>query len=318
MPFSNPPIPGFPSKQASMDQVIVNDVAPRDGLQNHPATVSPEDRVRLINKLVEAGVAAIEVASFVSPKAVPKMAGAAQVVAQLDASQATFSALVPNRKGYELARAAGVRSIALVLSATEQMNRNNINMGLETATAVCREVLQQANADGLEARCYLSVAFECPFEGMVPDAEIERLAAEMLKAGATEIIVADTIGAGNPARAKALFGRLVAAFGADRLAAHLHDTRALALANAWEALAAGIRKFDASLGGLGGCPFAPGAAGNLATEDLVSMLHQSGFQTGIDLPALLDALQLLASLTGTPVGGRALPWLKGQYGPGKQ
>ena len=301
-----------------MEQVIVNDVAPRDGLQNHPAAVSPEDRVRLINKLVEAGVPAVEVASFVSPKAVPRMAGAAQVVAQLDASQATFSALVPNRKGYELARAAGVRSIALVLSATEQMNRNNINMGLETATAVCREVLQQANADGLEARCYLSVAFECPFEGMVPDAEIERLAAEMRKAGATEIIVADTIGAGNPARAKALFGRLVAAFGADRLAAHLHDTRALALANAWEALAAGIRKFDASLGGLGGCPFAPGAAGNLATEDLVSMLHQSGFQTGIDLPALLDALQLLASLTGTPVGGRALPWLKGQYGPGKQ
>ena len=251
-----------------MQQVIVNDVAPRDGLQNHPATVSPEDRVGLINKLVDAGVPAVEVASFVSPRAVPKMAGAARVVAQLDLGRAAFSALVPNRKGYELARAAG---------------------------------------------CYISVAFECPFEGMVPDSEIERLASEMVKAGATEIIVADTIGAGNPARARALFGRMVAAFGAERLAAHLHDTRALALANVWEALASGIRKFDASLGGLGGCPFAPGAAGNLATEDLVSMLHQSGFQTGIDLRALLDALQLLASLVGTPVGGRALPWLESQY-----
>ena len=296
-----------------MEHVIVNDVAPRDGLQNHPNPVSPQDRVELINKLVEAGVPAVEAVSFVSPRAVPKMTGAAEVVAKLDLSRAAFSALVPNRKGYELARAAGVRSVALVLSATEQMNRNNINMGLDTATGVCREVLQQANADGLEARCYISVAFECPFEGVVPDAEVERLAAEMRRAGATEIIVADTIGAGNPARAKALFGRMVAAFGADCLAAHLHDTRALALANAWEALAAGIRKFDASLGGLGGCPFAPGAAGNLATEDLVSMLHQSGFQTGIDLRALLDTLQLLAALVGTPVGGRALPWLNRQY-----
>ena len=298
-----------------MERVIVNDVAPRDGLQNHATAVSPEDRVELINRLVQAGVPAVEVASFVSPAAVPRMAGAAEVVAQLDLSRAAFSALVPNRKGYELARAAGVRSIALVLSATEQMNRNNINMGLDTATAVCREVLQQANADGLEARCYISVAFECPFEGTVPDSEVERLAAEMRKAGATEIIVADTIGAGNPARARALFGRMAAAFGPDRLAAHLHDTRALALANAWEALAAGIRKFDASLGGLGGCPFAPGAAGNLATEDLVSMLHQSGFHTGIDLRALLDTLQLLAALVGAPVGGRALPWLERQFPP---
>ncbi len=295
-----------------MEQVIVNDVAPRDGLQNHPATVSPEERVRLINKLVDAGVPAVEVASFVSPKAVPKMAGAAQVLGQLDLNRADFSALVPNHKGYELARAAGARSVALVLSATEQMNRNNINMSLDTATAVCGEVLQQARADGLAARCYISVAFECPYEGMVPDSEVERLANEMCKAGATEIIVADTIGAGNPARAEALFGRMVAAFGANRVAAHLHDTRALALANVWAALGSGIRKFDASLGGLGGCPFAPGAAGNLATEDLVSMLHQSGFQTGIDLPALLSALQLLGTLVGVPVGGRALPWLKGQ------
>ena len=295
-----------------MEEIIVNDVAPRDGLQNHPTAVSPADRARLVNGLVDDGVPAVEVASFVSPRAVPRMAGAAEVVARLDLDRADFSALVPNRKGYELACDAGIRSIALVLSATDTMNRENINMSLDEATGVCRDVLQQASSDGLEARCYLSVAFECPFEGTVPDAEIERLATAMFAAGATEIIVADTIGAGNPARAKALFGRMVAAFGADRLAAHLHDTRALALANVWQALECGIRKFDTSLGGLGGCPFAPGAAGNLATEDLVSMLHQAGFSTGIDLQALLGVLGQLESLVGTHVGGRALPWLKRQ------
>ena len=293
-----------------MEQVIVNDVAPRDGLQNDPVAVSPGERAELIKRLVAAGLPAVEVAAFVSPKAVPKMAGATEVAAALDLDRADFSALVPNRKGYEMARAAGMRSVALVLSATETMNRRNINMGLDQAAAVCRETLQQARGDGLKARAYIAVAFECPYEGTVPDAEVERLAGDMFAAGAEEIIVADTIGAGNPTRAKALFGRMAAAFGAERLAAHLHDTRALALANAWQALECGVRKFDASAGGLGGCPFAPGAAGNLATEDLVSMLHQAGFQTGIDLAALLDVVSGMESLLGRPVGGRSLPWLR--------
>ena len=295
-----------------MEQVIVNDVAPRDGLQNDPVAVSPGERAELIKRLVAAGLPAVEVAAFVSPKAVPKMAGATKVAAALDLDRADFSALVPNRKGYEMARAAGMRSVALVLSATETMNRRNINMGLDQAAAVCRETLQQARGDGLKARAYVAVAFECPYEGTVPDAEVERLAGDMFAAGAEEIIVADTIGAGNPTRAKALFGRMAAAFGAERLAAHLHDTRALALANAWQALECGVRKFDASAGGLGGCPFAPGAAGNLATEDLVSMLHQAGFQTGIDLAALLDVVSGMESLLGRPVGGRSLPWLRRQ------
>ena len=298
-----------------MEEVIVNDVAPRDGLQNDPAAVSPGERAVLVNRLVAAGLPAVEVASFVSPKAVPKMAGAAEVAAALDMERADFSALVPNRKGYEMAQAAGMRSVALVLSATETMNRRNINMGLDQAAAVCREVVQQARTDGLKARAYVSVAFECPYEGVVPDAEIERLAAYLFAAGAEEVIIADTIGAGNPTRAKALFGRMAAAFGAERLAAHLHDTRALALANAWQALECGLRKFDASAGGLGGCPFAPGAAGNLATEDLVSMLHQAGLQTGIDLSALLDVVAGMEPLLGRPVGGRSLPWLRRQVEP---
>lgn len=298
-----------------MDRVIVNDVAPRDGLQNDPVAVLPADRARLVEALVNAGLPSVEVASFVSPRAVPKMAGAAEVVRALDLDRADFHALVPNQKGYELARASGIRSVGVVLSATETMNRENINMGLDEATAVCAEVLRQARADGLNARAYVSVAFECPFEGTVADETVERLAEKMFTAGADEVIVADSIGAGNPLRAKALFGRMVAAFGASRLAAHLHDTRALALANAWEALECGIRKFDSSVGGVGGCPFAPGAAGNLATEDLVTLLHQAGMCTGIDLSALLDVVRDLAARLGRPLGGRTLPWLRRHLDP---
>ena len=293
-----------------MDKVIVNDVAPRDGLQNDPVALPPADRVSLIEGLLGAGLPSVEVASFVSPKAVPKMAGAAEVVGALQLDAADFHALVPNRKGYELACAAGIRSVGVVLSATETMNRENINMGLEQATAVCSEVLQQARRDRLFARAYVAVAFECPFEGQVEDGTVERLAAAMFTAGADEVIVADTIGAGNPVRARALFSRLVAAFGAPTLAAHLHDTRALALANAWQALECGIRRFDASAGGIGGCPFAPGAAGNLATEDLVSLLDQAGMPTGIDLAALLAVVSDLEARLGRPIGGRSVPWLR--------
>ena len=292
-----------------MERVIVNDVGPRDGLQNDPATVSPADRAGLIRDLVAAGVPAVEAVSFVSPKAVPKMAGAAEVIAALDLDTADFSALIPNRKGYELAREAGVRSVAVVLSATDTMNQKNINMDLDTTVRVCSEILQQARQDGVNGRAYVSVALGCPYEGDVPEDRIESLAATMFDAGATEVIIADTIGAGNPAQVKSLFSRLVPGFGAARLSAHFHDTRALALANAWQALESGIRKFDASIGGLGGCPFAPGAAGNLATEDLVSLLHQAGFDTGIDLGALLDVVDRVGALVGHPVGGRALAWL---------
>ncbi len=294
-----------------MDTVTINDVGPRDGLQNDPATVSVDDRVALINALVGAGVPAVEVVSFVSPKAVPKMAGADRVVAGLDLSQADFSALVPNHKGYELARDASIQSVAVVLSATDTMNEKNINMDLETTVRVCEEIMKRAGEDGIRPRAYISVAFECPYEGLVPDSRIEDLATRMFSAGAREVIVADTIGAGNPAQVKSLFSRLVAAFGTQNLSAHFHDTRALALANAWQALECGIRKFDSSIGGLGGCPFAPGAAGNLATEDLASMLTQAGFQTGIDADRLLEVVELARSLVSHDLGGRSLAWQLG-------
>jgi hydroxymethylglutaryl-CoA lyase len=292
-----------------VEQVIVNDVGPRDGLQNDSTLVTPEDRVRLINSLLDAGVRSIEAASFVSPKAVPKMANADQVFAALDQEAADFSALVPNLKGYELAKKAGARSVAVVLSATETMNQKNINMSLDQTISVCREIVAQALSDGITPRSYLSVAVECPYEGMVEEQVIEDLSAMMLEAGAKEVIVADTIGAANPAQVKSLFTRLVSAFGATTISGHFHDTRAMALANTWQALECGIRKFDASIAGLGGCPFAPGASGNLATEDLVLMLNEAGFDTGIDLNKLLRSVELTGQLVQHPVGGRSMTYL---------
>ena len=292
-----------------MEQVIVNDVGPRDGLQNDSTLVTPEDRVRLINSLLDAGVRSIEAASFVSPKAVPKMANADQVFAALNQEAANFSALVPNLKGYELAKKAGARSVAVVLSATETMNQKNINMSLDQTISVCKEIVAQALRDGITPRSYLSVAVECPYEGMVEEQVIEDLSAMMFEAGAKEVIVADTIGAANPAQVKSLFTRLVSAFGATTISGHFHDTRAMALANTWQALECGIRKFDASIAGLGGCPFAPGASGNLATEDLVLMLNDAGFDTGIDLNKLLRSVELTGQLVQHSVGGRSMAYL---------
>jgi len=286
------------------DFVTINDVGPRDGLQNDPTTVTVEDRVRLITALVDAGVPAVEAASFVSPRAVPKMAGATELFAALDQGKAELSALVPNRKGYEMARSAGARSIAVVLSATDTMNRKNINMTLDETISTCTDIMQQANVDGLLARAYISVAVECPFEGLVSPDVVERLAEQMFRHGAQECIIADTIGAANPAQVKILFGRLVKSFETARLSAHFHDTRAMALANIWQAVESGVRKFDASIGGLGGCPFAPGAAGNVATEDVVYMLEQAGLDTGINMNKLMRCVDLVESMVSHPAGGR--------------
>lgn len=291
--------------------VTVNDVGPRDGLQNQDKILNPQQRLELINALVHAGVRSIEAVSFVHPKAVPAMAGAAEVVDGLpDVAGAEFSALVPNMKGYELATAAGARSVALVLSATDTMNQKNIKMSLERAVAVCEEVLAKASEDGTQARAYVAVAWHCPFEGPTDADVVDGLTQRMFDAGAQEVIIADTIGAANPKEVSSLLHRLAGRYGADRLSAHFHDTRAMALANVWAALEVGLRKFDSSIAGLGGCPFAPGAAGNLATEDLVNMLHQMGYATGIDAVKLMDAVDLASRLMERDLGGRMTPWLR--------
>lgn len=293
--------------------VTVNDVGPRDGLQNQSVIVSTEDKVKLIKSLVAAGVRDIEAASFVSPKAVPQMADAHEVFAKLpEENTVNYSALVPNEKGYERAVAAGAKAVAVVLSATETMNKKNINMSLEQTRSVCNIIIRRANAEGIASRGYIAVAFTCPFEGPVAPDRVSELAAEMFDAGVSEVVIADTIGAANPTEVFNLFSLLAKRFDLKKLSAHFHDTRALALANVWAALQVGIRKFDSSIGGLGGCPFAPGAAGNLATEDLVLMLHQCGFETGIAVDRLRIAIEVAGELVHRPLGGRMMPWLVAQ------
>jgi hydroxymethylglutaryl-CoA lyase len=293
------------------ERVIVNDVGPRDGLQNQPRALDPEERLELIEALVKAGLRHIEVGSFVSPKAVPAMAGADLVVAGLpDVEGANFSVLIPNFKGYELATAAGARQVAMVLYGSDGMARRNANMNKRQAEDATAAILRRAKTDGVCVAATIAVAFECPFDGPVDPAEIERIAAQFLDLGADALVIADTIGAANPAQVRALTGTLVARHGAGRLGCHFHDTRAMGLANVFAALESGIRRFDASIGGLGGCPFAPGASGNVATEDVVMMLEQMGYETGVDLGRLVAAADLARDLTGAAPGGRAMAWLK--------
>lgn len=295
----------------SGDAVVINEVGLRDGLQNQPTQVSTEGKRRLAELLVEAGIRHMEATSFVSPKAVPQMADAAELIASLPRpDEVEYAALIPNERGYERALEAGVRSVNVVLSATETMNQKNIRMSLDDTREACKRIIARADADGIRARGYVAVAFECPYEGAVPLERVLSLTGEMFDNGADEVIIADTIGAADPTAVYDAFTAMGARFDLARLSAHLHDTRALALANSWAALQAGVRRFDSSIGGLGGCPFAPGAAGNTATEDLVLMLEQCGYRTGIDAARLLDAVTLASELTGRELGGRMLPWFR--------
>lgn len=296
------------------DRLHVTDVAPRDGLQNQAVHVATADKLALVERLAAAGVASVEVTSFVSPRAVPQMADAGELLPQVQARlpQLRSSVLVPNLKGLERAHAAGAREIAVVLSATDTMNRKNINMSLDEAADVSEQTLHAARERGLRTRAYVAVAFECPFEGETPLDRVVALSARMARAGADEIVIADTIGAAWPGMVKERMGAVAQAVAPERLAVHLHDTRGMGVANAWAALEAGIRRFDASVGGIGGCPFAPGAAGNLATEDLVLLAERSGLATGISLGGLLEAVDFAQDLLQRPLGGRSIAWLRRQ------
>lgn len=297
-----------------MEQIHITDVSPRDGLQNQKVPVDTQAKLQLIRLLAAAGVRSVEATSFVSPKAVPQMADAGELVplilAQLPALRT--SVLVPNLRGLERAHAAGAQEIAVVLSATETMNQKNINMGLQQATEVSAQTLQAAQALGLRTRAYVAVAFDCPFEGPTPLGTVLALSERMHAAGAGEVVIADTIGSASPGMVKERLGALVQVLPAAQLAVHFHDTRGMGAANAWAALEAGIRRFDASVGGIGGCPFAPGAAGNLATEDLVLMAERSGFSTGIATDGLLEAIRFAEALLQRPLGGRSIAWLRRQ------
>lgn len=290
--------------------IIINEVGPRDGLQSQDRHLDLDQRQQLIQALLKAGLKHIETGSFVSPKAVPQMARTGELMARLQVpGDVELSVLVPNMKGYELAREAGAGTVALVACATETMNQKNIGMGLSQTFDVAQAIITRGKSEGARVQAYLSVAFECPFEGQVAAEVIIEQARQLANWGADEVVIADTIGAANPAAVRRLMDMLVAEHGAHRLACHFHDTRALGLANVFAAIESGVRKFDSAIGGLGGCPFAPGAKGNVATEDVVMLCEQMGFTTGIDMPALLDAVQLSSDLTGYTQGGRAHYWL---------
>jgi len=300
------------------EHVIVNEVGLRDGLQNQPRHVPIDKKLTLAQALLNAGIRHIEATSFVSPRAVPQLADAAELFAALPKEpDVTYAALVPNERGYERAVTAGARSVAVVLAATETLNAKNINMSLERATATCESILKRAKSDGIATRAYIAAACACPFEGITPPKAVLSLTERMLKAGADEIAIADTIGAGHPRQVADLFRGVVALVEPSRVAAHFHDTRGMGLALTWAALESGIRRFDSSVGGLGGCPFAPGATGNLATEDLVFMLAESGFETGIDLEGLVAAVGVAEDVTGQALGGKIMPWWKGRVRGGE-
>ncbi len=293
--------------------VVITDVGPRDGLQNQPKILSVEQRLELVHAIAAAGVPQIEVGSFVSPRAVPAMAGTDQVFAALNASEfATPTiALIPNMKGYELARAAGAKSVTMVLYASDGMAQKNAAMTMAEAEVVTLEILKLAKQDGIEVIATIAVVFECPFDGPTDPAVVEAIVAKFIAAGADQLVLADTIGAAHPQQVRELTAALVASHGAERLGCHFHDTRAMGLANVYAAVESGIRRFDSSIAGLGGCPFAPGASGNVATDDIAMMLQQMGFDTGIDLDRLMSASDLAQTLTGTAPGGRSKAWLQG-------
>lgn len=293
--------------------VVINEVGPRDGLQSQGKTLSVDERLLLIDELVAAGLRAVEVGSFVSPKAVPQMAGTDELFARLSRTdEVAYSALVPNMKGYELARAAGAKVFNVVLSATETMNQKNIRMSLDQTTSACAQIMQRCREDGVKGQAYVAVAFTCPFEGPTAPGVVTALSEQMVDAGATKVIIADTIGAANPREVYALMNALVGGLSASQLSCHFHDTRGMALANVLAALNEGVREFDSSIGGLGGCPFSPGASGNLATEDLVLMLESMGLNTGFSARSLVPVVRTAERLTGIGLGGHSFRWLARQ------
>ena len=294
------------------ERVIIKEVAARDGLQAQPKHLTVDERIALIAALATTGVPELEIGSFVSPKAVPQMAGTDIIAANLPHAELAYSALVPNMKGYELAVMAGIKSHAIAIAATEEMNQNNIRKGLEETFVMAEELLDRAADEGVAIHAYLAVAFECPYEGAVPEDRVLKQVERLMVHQPARLVIADTIGAANPAAVQSMMQQLVDRYGPDRLGCHFHDTRAMGLANVYAALQAGVRQFDASAGGLGGCPFAPGAKGNVATEDVAMLCEAMGYNTGIDMPKLLGAVALLSEFIGAPQGGRAHTWLSKQ------
>ena len=280
-------------------RVTIVEVGPRDGLQNEPAAIPTVEKIAFVNALSDAGLPVVEVSAFVSPKWVPQMADAAEVYAGIERRpQTRYPALVPNLAGLERAHAAGVRDIAIFAASSETFSRRNINQSIDESLATYRAVCERARALGVPVRAYLSTAFGCPFEGAVDPRRVAEVAAALITMGAFEVAVSDTIGIAHPGQVPQVVGSVAERVPREQIALHFHDTRGTALANVLTALDMGIATFDSSAGGLGGCPYAPGATGNLATEDLLYMLHGLGIETGVSLDAVMDASARIAEHVG--------------------
>jgi hydroxymethylglutaryl-CoA lyase len=291
------------------EHLAVCDVGPRDGLQNQPVPVSTDDKLRLIGLLHDAGVRSIEATSFVSPQAVPQMADADQVMPGTARYPDLRSlALLMNEKGYERARAAGTRAITVVVVCSEGLALKNNRRPSRETVETAKRIVALARPDGVYTRVCLATAWHCPYDGKVDRGRVLDYAAEIWELGIDELSVADTIGHAQPFEVRELSRQLVDRHDPRKLSVHLHDTQGMGLANAFAALDAGVRMLDASVGGLGGCPFAKGAAGNLATEDLVLMAEKSGLSTGIDLDRLWAAAEAAEGMVQKPTGGRSKGW----------
>jgi isopropylmalate/homocitrate/citramalate synthase len=281
--------------------VRVVEVGPRDGLQNEKVQIPTEQKIQFIKMLTEAGLPIVEATSFVSPRAIPQLQDADAVMAALTpSSQIQYPVLVPNLKGMERALASGVRSIAVFTAASESFTRHNIRATIEESLANFRPVVALAQQEGIAVRGYISTVFGCPYEGSVDPQRVLSVARALLDMGVDELSLGDTIGVATPNQVVDVLDLLVSqgAIPLNRLSVHFHDTRGTALANVLVALQMGIHIIDAAAGGLGGCPYAPGAAGNLATEDLLYMLHGMGIQTGVDLEKVVEATQFIAPFLG--------------------
>ena len=288
-----------------MDKATINEVGPRDGLQNIENILSVDERLRLIRSIEQAGIELIEIGSFVNDKAVPAMSNTDELINKLG-NLDNYSVLIPNKKGLDKAKDNGVKEICTVLCVTDSMNKKNINQTVQETLNDLKEIFKEGLKIGIRTKCYVSVAYHCPYEGKVNAGYVNDVIGQLIDYQVDELVIADTIGAANPKEVSSLLSSLKSQYKDTSFSCHFHDTRALGLANVYASLVAGVNKFDSCIGGLGGCPFAPNSSGNLATEDLVSMLEMMNITTGVNLDKLIHSRELASKYTGLPLKGRMI------------
>jgi hydroxymethylglutaryl-CoA lyase len=292
-------------------KVTIKEVGPRDGLQNEKLHLPTKEKISWINSLSETGLSYIEVSSFVHPKWIPQLADATEVLRAIQMKQGvTYAALVPNMSGLDRALATNVNEVSVFMSASDEHNRKNINKSIEETYPVLTEVVREAKSAGKTVRGYLSTVIGCPYEGQIAPAQVREVADHLFSMGIDELSLGDTIGVGVPNQVEQLLEEMLQHFKPGNLAMHFHDTRGTALANIVKSLEMGITTFDSALGGLGGCPYAKGASGNVATEDLLYLLHEMGIETGVDFNAVMKSAQLIEGILGKKLNSHQMDILR--------